>query len=60
MSATYSETPMIIFEIGVPHNTLTCTYKGINVLVIKRQQNESRQLLGLNLIKHVTVLVRMI
>jgi len=33
---------MITFEIGVPHGTLTRTYKAIDVFVIKCQQNESR------------------
>ena len=48
---------MITFETGVPHMTLMRTYKAIDVFVIKCQQNESRQLLGLNLIKHVTCLL---
>ena len=51
---------MITCRIDVPHKTLTRTYKAIDVVVIKCQQNEFRQLLGLNLIKHVTVLVRTI
>jgi len=51
---------MITGRIGVPHKILMPTYKAIDVFVIKCQQNEFRQSLDLNLIKHVTVLVRSI